>query len=319
MRFRVALSVRADAKRTWVCHGLTRMSRSLSVALVAALLAVGNLAASEWVLPKQGSERLPCHLASEAGAARSLIDAHLHYSGVDAAQWPPAEIIALLDRQQVDAAVVSGAPNSTVQRLYQAAPDRILPFLNVYQGPADKRDWMRDRELPLRAKEALARGVYRGIGELHIFAQDRDSQVLAALVDLAAANGLMLLVHGDAEVIETIFARAPQLTVLWAHLGTDPRPEAIAPMLARYPGLFVDTSVRDGRFVDEQGCVLPQWERFFVDHASQVLIGVDTHWPPRWERFGEVAAAIRAWLAQLPPDVAHRIGRGNAARLFGIE
>lgn len=247
-----------------------------------------------------------------------MIDTHLHYTAVDAAQLPPEQVIALFDRNLIEAAVVSGQPQWTVEALYRAAPDRILPFLSVYRGQTDKADWMHDPDLPARVAETLRSGIYRGLGELHLFAKDRESPVLAALVAIAAEQDLVLQIHGDAAVIEAIFAQAPELTVLWAHLGTDPRPQVLAPLLARYPQLLVDTSVRDERFVDNEGRLWPQWRRFFIAHQEQVLVGIDTYWAPRWQRFSEVAARIRGWLDQLPPEVAARLAYGNAARLFGL-
>lgn len=248
-----------------------------------------------------------------------LFDAHLHYTGVDAAALPPAEIIAILDANQVPAAVVSGLPNNAVLRLSAAAPARILPFLNVYGAGVGKADWMHDPTLPERMVEQLdaAGGRFRGIGELHIFEQDADSPVLLALADIAAERGLMMQIHGDAAVIDAVFARQPGLTLLWAHLGTEPHPDAIAPVLARHPSLYADTSVRDGRFVDEQGRLKPQWRDFFMAHADRVLVGVDTFWTRRWKRFDEVTAEIRGWLRQLPPEVAAKLAHGNAEALFG--
>ncbi len=247
-----------------------------------------------------------------------LFDAHLHYTGVDAAALSPAEIIGILDHNDVTRAVVSGMPTSVVERLHAAAPARIIPFLNVYNAPGAKGDWMHDIGLPARVAALLdgAEGLYRGIGELHLFADDAESPVLMALADLAAERGLMLQLHGDAAVIDAVFARQPALTVLWAHLGTKPRPDAIAPVLARHPNLYVDTSVRDGRFVDEQGMLKPGWRAFFVEHADRVLVGVDTFWTKRWKRFDAVAGAIRGWLSQLPPAVAAELAHGNAERLF---
>jgi predicted TIM-barrel fold metal-dependent hydrolase len=128
----------------------------------------------------------------------------------------------------------------------------------------------------------------------------------------------MLQIHGDAAVIDAVFERQPGLTVLWAHLGTKPRPDAIAPVLARHPNLYVDTSVRDGRFVDEQGRLRLGWHDFFVNHADRVLVGVDTFWTRRWKRFDAVAAEIRSWLGQLPPDVAEKLGHTNATGLFSV-
>jgi predicted TIM-barrel fold metal-dependent hydrolase len=256
--------------------------------------------------------------SSERATELPLIDTHLHYSLIDAAQLPPAEVIALFDQERVQAAVVSGRADAAVEALHRAAPERILPFLSVYETPAAKRDWMHDAELPGRVEQWLASGIYRGIGELHLFAGDRDSRVLAELVDLAQAQDLMLQVHGDAAVVDAVFARAPELTVLWAHLGTDPRPEAVGPMLARYPRLYADTSVRDERFVDTDGCLRSEWRDFFIAYADQVLVGVDTHWPPRWNRFDEVTAEIRGWLGQLPPPVAEQLAYRNAGQLFGL-
>jgi hypothetical protein len=247
-----------------------------------------------------------------------LFDAHLHYTGVDAAALPPEEIIAILHANGITRAVVSGMPTSVVERLHAAAPERIIPFLNIYNAPGAKRDWMHDETLPARVAGLLdaADGLYRGIGELHIFEQDAQSPVLMALADLAAERGLMLQIHGDAAVIDAVFARQPGVTVLWAHLGTDPHPDAVAPVLARHPNLYADTSVRDGRFVDEQGRLRPAWRDFFTAHADRVLVGVDTFWTRRWKRFEEVTDEIRGWLAQLPPDIAEQLARGNAERLF---
>lgn len=273
---------------------------------------------SDWVALVLGAGLSLLPLLAVA-ATRPLIDAHLHYTGVDAAALPPEQIIALFDGNGIDAALVSGQPPWAVEALYRAAPDRILPFLSPYRGQADKARWMHDPGLPARVSKALESGIYRGIGEIHIFADDRESPVLAALVALAAERDLMLQVHGDAAVIETIFAQAPNVTVLWAHLGTDPRPQVLAPLLARYPRLFVDTSVRDERFVDSDGKLWRQWRRFFIAHQAQVLVGVDTFWTPRWNRFSEVAAGIRGWLDQLPPQVADRLAYENAARLFGLD
>ncbi|NBC14782.1 MAG: amidohydrolase family protein [Gammaproteobacteria bacterium] len=258
-------------------------------------------------------------LALGAAPQPPLFDAHLHYTGVDAAALPPEEIIGILDDSGVTRAVVSGMPTSAVERLHAAAPERIIPFLNVYNAPGAKRDWMHDEDLPARVAELLdaAGGIYRGIGELHIFAEDGQSPVLMALADMAAERGLMLQIHGDAEVIDAVFARRPRLTVLWAHLGTKPRPQAIAPVLARHPNLYADTSVRDGRFVDEQGRLKPEWRAFFTEQADRVLVGVDTFWTRRWKRFDQVSAEIRGWLAQLPHEVADQLAYGNAERLFG--
>ena len=248
-----------------------------------------------------------------------LFDAHLHYTGVDAASLSTRAIVGILDRAGIVRGVVTGTPTGVVERLHAAAPSRIVPFLGVYGPRSTKGDWMHDETLPGRIARTLdaAGGLYRGIGELHLFEQDAQSPVLMALADMAAARNLMLQLHADAAVIDAVFERQPGLTVLWAHLGTDPTPDAIAAVLARHPNLYADTSVRDGRFVDEQGRIKPEWQALFVDHADRILVGVDTYWTRRWLQLPELAGQIRGWLGQLPPEVAERLANGNAESLFG--
>lgn len=254
--------------------------------------------------------------ASVSAASLPIFDAHLHYSVQDARRFGPDEILAILERNGIVRAVVSGAPHSGIELLYAQAPERIVPLLSVYREASDKRTWMHDRGLPARVERWLQADIYRGIGELHIFAEDRDSQVLARLVAVAADKGLVLQIHGDPEVIDRVFDLAPEATVLWAHLGTRPQPGVLREMLARYPeGLYVDTSVRDER-IAPNGRLRPEWRRLFLDYEDRILVGVDTHWVRRWARFDAVVARIRRWLRQLPAATARKLACANAERLF---
>jgi len=54
------------------------------------------------------------------------------------------------------------------------------------------------------------------------------------------------------------------------------------------------------------------FERF----PDRFLLGSDTWINERWERYGEIMAGYRAWLAQLPPKIAVQIANGNARALF---
>lgn len=247
--------------------------------------------------------------------AQPLFDTHLHYSADDAAAFTPAEILAILDRNAIAHAVVTGTPAAHTEALFRHAPARIVPFLGVYRSDADKIPWPHDPELPARVEQALASGIWRGIGELHIFAADRHSAVFRRLVELAAQRELPLLMHADPEVIDALFAIAPEATVLWAHAGTDPRPALLADYLRRYPRLTVDLSVRDERIAPD-GALDADWRALFLTHPDRFLVGVDTFSVNRWRGFDAVAARIRAWLEQLPPEVAARLAHGNAAALF---
>lgn len=255
--------------------------------------------------------------APALSAAQRLVDAHLHYDAEHARAFPPAEVVDLLERNRVSHALVTGMPPRQVRALHHADPQRILPLLGVYRKPADKTDWHADMELPDRVERQLETGPWRGIGELHIFAADRHSPVLRHLAELAAAHELPLLLHADPAVVDTLYESVPGVTLIWAHAGTYPYPDLLADYLERYPRLHVDLSVRDGRIAPE-GELDPDWYRLLVEYPDRFVVGVDTYSPARWQAYDRVAAGIRQWLAQLPPEVSERLASGNAARLLGV-
>ncbi len=245
-----------------------------------------------------------------------MIDAHGHYTAADADAIPPAAVVARLDAAGVQRLVVSGIPPQVAQRLYQQAPQRIIPLLGAYEKEADKQDWMRDPGLPARAEALLAQGAWAGIGELHLFAPDARNPVFERLVLLAARHELVLMIHGDAEVVARAFELAPRLRVLWAHLGTIPEPGPLERMLARHPdGLWIDTSVRDERIAPEGG-LLPAWRALFERHPDNFVVAVDTFSTQRWQQYEANVARIRTWVDDLPPPVQHKLRYENAARLF---
>lgn len=247
-----------------------------------------------------------------------LFDAHLHYSAPDAARLTPAQVIELLERNRIERAVVTGTPPQQVLALHAHAPARIVPILGVYRSPGDKERWARDPGLPAWVEAQLRSGPWRGVGELHLFADERSSPVFLGIVDLAAERGLPLMMHCDPAVIDALFARAPQAKVVWAHAGAYPYPPLLRDYLERYPNLYVDLSMRDER-VALAGRLDPEWELLLIEYAERFMIGVDTFSTGRWESFDAAASGIRAWLDQLPPETARRIGLENAARVWAGE
>jgi len=244
-----------------------------------------------------------------------LFDAHLHYTATDAAVYSPAQIINRLERNDIRRAVVTGTPASYAQRLYHADPARIVPILGAYRGPDDKATWPGDTSLPARIEAELAMGRWCGIGELHLFGKDRHSPVFNRIVKLAERHNLVLQIHGDAAVIDSVYDLAPTIPVIWAHAGKHPYPDLLADYLERYPGLSVDLSVRDARIAPD-GEISDEWYELFVQYPGRFMVGVDTYSASRWQDFDSVVSVIRRWLTQLPEAVASRIGHDNAAALF---
>ena len=253
--------------------------------------------------------------ANAAAGEPPMIDAHAHYSAPDAAEFPPAAVLAKLDAAGVRRLVVTSSPPLGVQALYRHAPGRILPLLGVYEADRDKGNWVHDPTLPTRVAAMLDAGVWAGIGELHLFAADAREPVFGEIVRLAAARDLVLMLHGDAEVVDEAFAVAPGVRVLWAHLGTVPDPAALASMLDRFAGLWVDTSVRDER-IAPGGMLLPEWRALFERYPERFVVAVDTFSVNRWRHYEAVVANIRRWLHPLPDRLQTNLLHDNAARLY---
>lgn len=244
-----------------------------------------------------------------------IFDVHLHYTAADAEHFSATELIAILEANEVERAVVIGQPAELAGALYRQAPERIVPFLGVYREREDKANWSQDESLPARVEQALQAGHWRGLGELHLFAAQRHSPVFRRLVGLAAEHGLVMMIHGDPAVIDTLYDYSPLQPVIWAHAGTFPHPPLLADYLARYPALYLDLSVRDGR-IAPAGELAQEWRELFEQYPQRILLGVDTFSSNRWREFDRVIASTRQWLAQLPQDVAQQLARENARRLF---
>jgi hypothetical protein len=248
-------------------------------------------------------------------SAQPLFDTHLHYNARHAEQVNPQQVIAMLDRNSIQKALVTSIPAQHAMQLHRQAPGRILPLLGVYRMPGDKETWTQDTGLPSRIEARLKQGDWHGVGELHLFAKDRHSPVFIRIIELAQQHRLPLLLHADPAVIDTVYEQAPGHPVIWAHAGTFPYPDLIADYLTRYPALRVDLSVRDQRIAPD-GVLRDDWYELFVRYPDRFMIGVDTYSLSRWHSFDQAVTNIRAWLRQLPADVAMRLAYDNAAALF---
>lgn len=248
-------------------------------------------------------------------SAEPLFDAHLHYNAAHAEHYEPGQIVQKLVKNDITQAVVTSTPAHLSLRLYQQAPDRIVPLLGVYSSPDDKADWARDPELPARIEAQLTTGDWRGIGELHLFAKDRGSPVFRRIIELAVQHDLPLMLHADPAVIDKLYEIAPNQAVIWAHAGTFPYPDLLADYLERYPALRIDVSMRDER-IAPNGEIADAWYELFVRHPDRFMVGVDTYSLSRWHDFENAASRIRNWLALLPDDIASRLAYQNAAAFF---
>lgn len=248
-----------------------------------------------------------------AGADLPIVDTHVHYSRNSWAPYPPDVVLGILAGAGVQKAFVSSTPDDGTVRLYEAAPDRVVPVLRPYRESADLAGWHGDAGIVAYLEGRLTRGIYRGIGEFHLTGAEARSPVVRQVADLAARHGLFLHCHCDAEAAEVLLGLSRDGRVLLAHAGMSAGPDVVGRLLDRYPALRVELALRTD--VAPGGRLDPAWRALFLRHADRFMLGTDTWVPSRWADLPGVQAWARTWLAELPADVAARIASGNAERL----
>lgn len=270
--------------------------------------------------------------ASAADYAGALFDAHLHYNveawnGADGPH-PPADVIARMARNGVRAALANSRPNDGTRALAASAAMHragigVVPFVRLYRNRADYDSWFRDESIYQMVLSELERGTasgpYRGIGEFHLYdSANANGPVARKLMQLAAGKNLAVLAHVDDVAIDLLLAHAPQARLVWAHSGIGGASvERVDALLGRYPLLMGELSYRPGLTCDG-GRLCPEWRALLLKYPRRFMIGSDTWVNQRWQYYDELMQGYRAWLGELPPEVARNIAWDNGAALFGL-
>lgn len=245
-----------------------------------------------------------------------IFDAHIHYSQPDWQVLTPEQALAILDRAGVRWALVSSTPDDGTLKLYEQAPRRITPFLRPYRTREDMGSWHNDPAVQTYVEERLKRGIYKGIGEFHLFSVDQaEAPVVKRCAELAAEQQLFLHAHVDDMTVEKLLQLYPQVRILWAHAGMTASAATVGRLLDQFPALWVELALRSD--VAPNGKLDPEWRSVFLRHPERFVVGTDTWVTSRWETLVAGMQAIRGWLGELPRDVAEQIAYRNAERLFG--
>ena len=305
------------------------MARALILALVV-LAACGGPAAVTTPTPSASaaatSSPMPAATPSPSPSSTlglmPIFDAHLHYSRESWTAYPPEKIAALMDSVGVRSGLVSSAPDEGTFRLKAVMGDRIVPMLGPYRNGSDVFSWTRDGTIVAYVQSAYRPGMHRGFGEFHLLVGQTGLPVVKSVLAFAAQEKLFLQPHADARAVaELLGVVGADRVVLWAHAGVTATPEEIDTLLARWPNLWTELSLRDD--VAPQGKLDPNWRALLTKYGDRFMVGTDT-WTvggtytgnERWDAYTQIVRGIRGWLAQLPPDVAEAIAYGNAERFL---
>ena len=245
-----------------------------------------------------------------------IFDAHIHYSHDAVLQTPPAEAASLLRKAGLKKALISSSDDDGTQKIYEAAPDIVVPALRPYRRRGEITTWMHDPSVIDYVEGRLAKYTYKALGEFHAYGDDIETPVLQRMIALAKKHDLLLHAHSDADAIDRIFKSFPEARVLWAHSGFN-RPDEISITLAKHKNLWSDLAFRSDQA--SGGKVPAEWKKIFTEFPDRFMVGTDTFAPERWYYISDHAEYTRDWLADLPIDIAKKIAYENAQNMLSLK
>jgi predicted TIM-barrel fold metal-dependent hydrolase len=279
-------------------------------------------------------------MSLSAVAAQPVADMHLHYKWTQQELTSPREALDMLDQNHIVMGVVIGTPAELALQLQSLAPDRVIAMFGPYLEGGDWHRWAYEEETVSRAREALESGRYHAIGELHVIGgftpKFEKATVLRQLLDLAAEFDVPVMIHTELSRPDFMLSACrqfPETRIIWAHSGAILEPADVEAVLAECSNVWGGLGARDPwRFVNnpltgEGGKLLPGWKALMLKYPDRFMLGSDPVWPvdqldrwdqgdSGWQELPRFWGFHRDWLAQLPADVARKIGCENAAGLF---
>ena len=259
-------------------------------------------------------------LASAPGPAAAgelpIFDAHMHYSQSTWEVLSPEDVVKMMKKLDIIGALVSSTPDEGTQKLIKAAPDRVIGGFRPYRESNDLGRWYEKAELVPYSEKRLRSGRHRVFGEVHLYGPENlQTPQMVRFFAMMEEHGLILQPHTEAWVVRALFAKKPDLTILWAHAGFSEPASVVGKMLNRYPNLWAELSYR-AQDIMPGGEIDPGWRKVLVRHADRLMIGTDTWTVDRWHEYRGLIGEHRRWLAKLPPEVAEKIAHKNAERLL---
>jgi len=247
-----------------------------------------------------------------------IFDGHVHYKEPAWSAYPVERIIGLFDRTGVAMGLVSSTPDAGTIRLWEYAPNRVVPELRPYHGDAGSSNWTGFPEMGAYLEDRLKHYPHEGIGEFHIRNREMwDEALFRDIIRMAKQRDLFLHVHSDAQPIRWLYELDPDVKIIWAHLGLGEPASEVYRLMAEYPDLVADTSLREYEIMGSGDALDPAWERIIFDFQDRLMVGSDTWINSQWDNYEAIIASNRRWLSLLPRSIAEKIAFRNAERLFG--
>lgn len=253
----------------------------------------------------------------EAARDLPIFDAHVHYKEPAWGPFPVERIITLMDQSGVAMGLVSSTPDDGTIQLLEFAPNRIVPEVRPYHGDAGSRNWTETPGMAAYIEKRLNAYPHEGIGEFHIRSREMWNEPLFRdIIKMAKDRDLYLHVHAGADPIRWLYDVDPEVKIIWAHAGLGEPASVVYDLMAEFPNLLADTSLREFNMLGFDEELDPEWEKIIFDFQDRLMVGSDTWINDQWDRYNSIIDSNRAILAKLPRDVAEKLAYKNAERLF---
>ncbi len=247
-----------------------------------------------------------------------IFDAHVHYKQPAWDRYPVASIIEMMDRNGVAMGLVSSTPDEGTIMLWNYAPSRIVPELRPYHGAVGSSNWTKAPDMEAYLAKRLEQYPHQGIGEFHIHSLDiNDAPLFRRVIAMAKSRDIFLHVHSGTEPVRWLYSLDPTVKIIWAHAGLGASPRDVYALMAEFPTLVADTSLREFEILGSGDRLNPEWEKIILAFQDRLMVGSDTWVNSQWDSYDSIIASNRRWLAKLPRAVAEKIAYKNAERLFG--
>jgi predicted TIM-barrel fold metal-dependent hydrolase len=147
------------------------------------------------------------------------------------------------------------------------------------------------------------------------------------------------ILHANIPAFERLLAHNKKAKIVWQHIGWDNTGymtiELLRRLLTAHPNLYLALRVEErqydmtgrpipNRIVDENRRIRPEWLKFISNFPDRFMIGTDNFfgaaiYGPGGQALPQTMKETWSVVDQLPPELAKKVGRGNAARVYNIE
>lgn len=165
--------------------------------------------------------------------------------------------------------------------------------------------------------------------DIHFDLVPRDMDLPGYLVNSGATHPNPSRLRQNRDGLERFLAHNRKTKIVWAHVGGEPlatrTPPIVRDLLMRNANLYMSFRLQHARpdfaadALTPQGQLKSDWRQLILDFPERFVLGTDTFYQDSSQARGGNATGLenlRRLLSQLPPDIAHKVARDNAAGLY---